>query len=246
MSLPNLTIPFELPIDIPLLVHPAVVHFVIAIPIVILMIEIINLGFKKRALSFLSLFLMVVVAVAMSAAYFTGSVDGKEAYSLLVSEGQAELKEHKLLGIYLVYGSLVMIFLKLLFMAFSKIVARLFFLLILIGFIAVTLKQGKDGGELVYEYGANNKAVSTVNDKLDDLQEEYDELEEESKNSEAETKLKELQDKYDALVKSSKESTEKKEEVIVDTSKTEPKEAVVEKIEDNKTEVSDSNDSNGS
>ncbi len=233
MSLPNITIPFELPVDIPLLVHPAIVHFVIAIPIVILLIEIINLGLKKRTLSFLSLSLMIIVAVAMSVAYFTGTVDGKEAYSLLVSEGQAELKEHKLLGIYLVYASLAMIALKLLFMLFSQVVARLFFIVLLIGFIAVTLKQGKDGGELVYEYGANNQAVTAIEEKLDELQDEYDELEEESKNasqnSEAETKLKELQEKYDALVKS------QTKEVTVETTES--------KTEENTTQSTDSNGS---
>ena len=215
MSLPNITFPFELPLDIPLLVHPAVVHFAVAIPIVILMLEVINLFFKKRAISILSLFLIFIVIASMSVAYFTGTVDGKEAYSLLVAEGQAELKEHKLLGIYLAYASVVLLLLKLLFMAFSQIVARLFFIILLMGFIAVTLKQGKDGGELVYEYGANNQAVASIKEKLEELQEEYDELKEESgesKDSETDAKVKELQEKYDALLKSSKETTDTKSE----------------------------------
>jgi len=172
---------------------------------------------------------MVVVAVAMSAAYFTGTVDGKEAYSLLVSEGQAELKEHKLLGVYLVYASIVMIVLKLLFMAFSKTVARLFFIVLLIGFIAVTLKQGKDGGELVYEYGANNEAVVAVEEKLEELQEEYDELEEKSKSansdsSEVKKELKELQEKYDTLLKTKEQSANTDSSDVVDTPKADAKE----------------------
>ncbi|NEW59794.1 hypothetical protein GSY74_00725, partial [Sulfurovum sp. bin170] len=228
MSLPNLTIPFELPLDIPVLIHPAVVHFAVAIPIVILLLEIINLVFKRRAISVLSLFLIIIVVVAMGASYFTGAVDGKEAYSLLVAEGQAELKEHKLLGIYLVYASVALLLLKLLFMAFSRVVARLFFILLLVGFIALTLKQGKDGGELVYKYGANNEAVSSMEDKLEELQDEYDELKEDSKatkdsgedkksdSNETAIKLKELQEKYDALVKNSEESTDN--ESTVETS----------------------------
>ncbi len=102
MTLPNLTIPFELPFDVPLLLHPAIIHFVIAVPIVILLLEIINLFFKRRAISVLSLFLIFLVVASMIGAYFTGVADGKEAYPLLASEGQEELKEHKLLGIYLV------------------------------------------------------------------------------------------------------------------------------------------------
>ncbi len=69
----------------------------------------------------------------MAASYFTGVADGKEAFSLLSPEGKEQLKEHKLIGIYLVYISGAMILLKLLWMAFSKVVARLFFIFMLIG-----------------------------------------------------------------------------------------------------------------
>jgi uncharacterized membrane protein len=209
MSLPNITVPFELPLDIPVLMHPAVVHFVIAIPVVILLLEIINLFFKKRAISVLSLFLIVVVAVAMGAAYFSGGIDGKEAYSLLASEGQAELKEHKLLGAYLLYASVALLILKLLFMAFSQMVGRLFFILILVGFIAVTLKQGKEGGELVYKYGANSEAVSELEDKLEELQEEYDELKEESASKKEEVVKEEVNEEPE---KQEIEVVEKREE----------------------------------
>ena len=188
MSLPNLTVPIELPIDIPVLLHPALVHFAIAIPVIVLLLEFINLFFKKRALSVFSLFLIAVVVIMMATAYFTGSTDGKEAYSALATAGQAELKEHKLLGAYLLYGSIALLVIKLIFMLFSNIIARLFFLLILIGFTAVTLKQGHDGGELVYKYGANNQAIEDIKsdkddlkDELDELQEKYDELKAEAK-----------------------------------------------------------------
>lgn len=200
MSLPTITIPtVPLPFDIPVLLHPAVVHFVVAIPVVVILLEIINLFFKKRALSVFSLFLISLVALFMVSAYFTGSVDGKEAYSLLSSEGQADLKAHKLMGAYLVYGSLAMVVLKLLFMAFSKVVARLFFILILIGFTAGILKQGKEGGELVYKYGANNEAIADVSSDKDDLQDELDEL----------------QEKYDELKESAASKTEATKEEAV-------------------------------
>jgi uncharacterized membrane protein len=246
MSLPNIPFPFELSVDIPLLVHPAVVHFVVAIPVVILLLEIINLVFKKRAISVLSLFLILIVVASMGVAYFAGVVDGKEAYSLLVADGQAELKEHKLLGAYLVYASVALFILKILFMAFSQVVARLFFIVLLIGFISVTLKQGKDGGELVYEYGANSKAVALVEKKLEKLQDKYSKIEEEKKESEdseeTANKIKELQAKYDALVESSKDKSEvnetkvevTEEEPTVET----PTKVEVEKVESNETSSS--------
>jgi uncharacterized membrane protein len=199
MSLPMIPpIPVELPIDIPILLHPAIVHFAIAIPIVVILLEIINLFFKKRALSVFSLFLISVLAIIMVGAYFTGSADGKEAFPLLSEVAKSDLKAHKLLGTYLTYGSVVLLVLKLLFMALSNTIARLFFVIVLIGFTAVTLKQGHEGGELVYKYGVNNEAVANIasdkddlKDELDELQEKYDELKESSSTKAEEVKSEE-------------------------------------------------------
>ncbi len=224
MSLPNLTIPIELPIDIPVLLHPAIVHFAIAIPIVVVLLEFINLFFKKRALSVFSLFLILVIAVIMAGAYFTGLTDGKEAFSALSSAGQAELKEHKLLGVYIVYGSLALVVLKLLFMLFSNIIARLFFLFILIGFTAVTLKQGHDGGDLVYKYGANSQAIEDIKSDKDDLKDELDEL----------------QEKYDELKSSVSEA--KKESEVKEKEENTPK--TTENNSTNETNTTESNNTN--
>lgn len=192
MTLPAISIPeIPLPLEIPELLHPAIVHFVIAIPVVVLLLEIYNLIVKRRSISVFSLFLLVIVAVAMFGAYLTGGVDGKATWDMLSSDGQADLKAHKLLGIYLVYGSLALVVLKALFMFIQKTVAKIAFILILIGFIAVTLNQGKEGGELVYKYGANNTAVADVQSNLEDAIEEKEELKE----------------KYDELLEKSKEQT---------------------------------------
>jgi len=202
MSLPVIPpIPVELPIDIPILLHPAIVHFAIAIPIVIILLEIVNLFAKKKALSVFSLFLIFVLALVMVGAYFTGGADGKETFSLLSEAGKSDLKEHKLLGTYLAYGSVALLVLKLLFMALSNTIARLFFVLIVIGFTAVTLKQGHEGGELVYKYGANSEAIANVlsdkddlKDELDELQEKYDELKESASAKAEEVKSQESKD----------------------------------------------------
>jgi len=162
MSLPDITIPFNLPVDIPFGYHPAIVHFVVAIPVIVLLLELINVVARKRALSVFSLFLMLLLGVAMVSAYYTGITDGKEASALLSPEGKSALKEHKLIGTYLVYISGAMILLKLLFMMFSNVIAKLFYIFILIGFIALVLVQGEEGGELVYKYGANNEALANI------------------------------------------------------------------------------------
>lgn len=179
MPLPPITIPeIPIPLEIPELLHPAIVHFIIAIPIIILLLEIYNLIVKRPSISVFSLLMLIVVAVAIFASYLTGTVDGKSAWDALGAEGQSELKEHKLLGMYLVYASLGLVVLKILFMAIGKTFGRVLFILILGGFIAVTLFQGKEGGELVYKYGANVEAVSNIKSDLEDAIEERDELQE--------------------------------------------------------------------
>ena len=218
MTLPALSIPeIPLPLEIPELLHPAIVHFVIAIPIVVFLLELYNLGVKRRSISLFSLFLLVIVAVAMFAAYLTGGIDGKATWDILSSEAQSELKAHKLLGIYLVYASFGLVLFKLLFMAIRKTIGRVLFILILGGFIAVTLNQGKEGGELVYKYGANNEMVVELKDELADAAEES---EDDDATEKLQSALDTLQTKYDALLEESKKTTapEVKAEEKEDTS----------------------------
>jgi len=204
IDLPAISIPaIPLPIEIPEIIHPAIVHFAIAIPVVILLLEIYNLAARRKTISAFSLFLIILVAVVMVGAYLTGSVDGKATWDMLSTDGQGDLKAHKLLGIYLVYASLALVVLKLLTMAIRKTVARILFILILGGFIAVTLFQGKEGGELVYKYGANSERVADMASDGDDAKEELEEAEE---------KVTELQAKYDELVASSKKDETANEE----------------------------------
>lgn len=188
MNLPPLSLPqVQLPFDVPVLMHPPVDHFAIALPILILLIEIINLVAKKRAISVLSLFMLLLTVIAAGAAYYTGGIDGREAFDLLSPEGQEELKEHKVLGTYLMLFSAVVLLFKLISMMISKGLAKAIYLFMLIVFVAGILKQGKDGGELVYEFGANVEAVKALDDKNFDLQEEIDELKEQIAESEEAT-----------------------------------------------------------
>ncbi len=236
IDLPAISIPeIPLPIEIPEIIHPAIVHFAIAIPVVIFLLEIYNLVAKRRSISLFSLFLLIVVAVAMFGAYLTGGVDGKAAWDMLSSDGQADLKAHKLLGIYLVYGSVALVVFKLLFMAIRKTIGRVIFILILGGFIAATLYQGKEGGELVYKYGANNEMVADMQSNGDDAKEELEEAEE---------KLSELQEKYDALIAENKEAETVKEEAPKQAETPVAEEEKKEEAESNETASTETNSSN--
>ena len=171
MELPNISIPKaiidSIPIDqVPTLMHPALVHFAIVLPIMIVLLELVNIIVKRsetadepkgRGVSTLSFILVLSMVVIFALTYITGSVDGKEALDTLSKAGQAELAEHKLIGTYLVYGSLALLLFKLIALI-SGVKGRVLFLVLAIAFAGSSLKQGKDGGELVYKYGSNVEA----------------------------------------------------------------------------------------
>ena len=171
MTLPEIVLPkIVLPFDIPVLVHPLVVHFLIALPVVILLLELMNLMMKKKAVGGVSFLLIILTVTAAIGAYFTGLVDGKEAYPALSEVAKSALAEHKLLGTYLMLGSMALLFLKLLAMTGNKLLKALY-IFALIAFVVVMFKQGKEGGELVYVEGLNVEAVKILDDKIFDLEE---------------------------------------------------------------------------
>jgi len=182
MALPS--IPFEipsietlgLPFDIPTLIHPAVVHFMIALPIIVLLLEVVNLIMRKRAIGGVNFLLLFFVALVSVVAYVTGVADGKEA-SVIDAVIKDELLEHKLLGTWLMLASLVVFFFKFISATTQNGVIKAFYLVVLIGFVVGILKQGQEGGELVYEYGVNVKAMKKIDAKIFDLEEKIEILE---------------------------------------------------------------------
>jgi len=191
MTLPVIDIPFKLPFDVPLLVHPIFVHFAVAIPIIVLLIEVVNLKAKNRAVSLTSLFLLTLAMLVYVGAFYSGKADGSEAFALLNDDAKGDLKFHKLLGTYLVYGTGVLFLLKVFAMAVKQNWARTIFLLTLLVFIGLLFKQGEEGGELVYKHGVNVKPVSALQDKIDDMQYNIDDLKAQLKKAKAECAAKE-------------------------------------------------------
>jgi len=218
MQLPALKLPqIELPFDIPLLLHPPIDHFAIAIPVLVLLIEVVNLFLKKRALGVLTFFLLILGMLAAVAAYLTGVSDGKETFDLLAQAGQEELKEHKLLGSYLVIASALVVILKMLSALLRKGALKALYLLVLVLFVVGMLKQGKEGGELVYEHGANVSKVKALDDALFDCKDELGDAQEEAKKAAAEAKkAAEALSKPSAAVRS-KERAATTESLATDT-----------------------------
>ena len=228
MELPALKLPqIPLPFDIPALLHPPVVHFVIAIPILVLIVEIINLIAKKRAIGVITFFVLILGMIATVAAYLTGTVDGKEAFDALSQAGQAELKEHKLLGTYLVLGSAVVVVFKMISAILQKGLAKAMYLLVLIVFTLGILKQGKDGGELVYVYGAYVERVANLDSELFDVKEELDELKEETKSisEKVEKKAAEIKEATKEVTAAAQEKAAAVKESVSDAAETVAKKA---------------------
>jgi len=212
MELTPIKIPeIPLPFDIPALMHPPVDHFIIALPIVVLLLEIINLFAKKKAIGVVSFFLIILTVVAAVAAYLTGSADGKAAWDLLSEAGQSALKDHKILGTYLMLASAVVLLFKLLSAIINRALMKGLFLFVLIFFVAGILKQGKEGGELVYTHGANVKIVKIKDDALFDCQDDLSDYVAEEKEAEEEAKAA-AEAKKTEESKSTETVTEKKVE----------------------------------
>ncbi len=169
MTLPEIVLPkIDLPFNIPVLLHPAIDHFLIALPVVILLLEITNLMMKKKAVGGVSFFLLILTVLLSIGAYLSGLVDGKEAYPLLTESAKVALSEHKLLGIYLMLGSVVVLVLKLFAMTGNGILKALY-IFTLMAFVVMMLNQGKEGGELVYKHGINVAQVQVEKEKTKQL-----------------------------------------------------------------------------
>jgi len=243
MSLPQITIPaVNIPFDIPTLLHPALAHFAIAIPVLVVIAEICNLFIKGKGIKIMSSLFMFLLIVIFFGMYLTGVHDGKVA----IDNGfgaVGELKEHKLLGIYIFYASIFVFVLKLISLAVSKTGFKVFYILVLIGFLAGILHQGKEGGELVYEHGAN---VQMQKDDFDDDEDEeatptVKEQKHESveKKAEATEKVEKAEKKEEtkAPAAEAKKEVSKDEHKAVEESKKEAEKAVEETKEEAKTQV---------
>jgi uncharacterized membrane protein len=159
ITIPNIPLPFEIPATI----HPLFVHFAIALPVVIFLIEFMNLFIKRKSIGVVSFILLVVTSVVMFGGYLTGITDAELAKETISGDAKALLEEHKQFGIYLVYLSGVVLLFKVVSAIFRSFYLKTLFLISLVGFIGTTLLTGKKGGELVYHNGVNVKIQSDSN-----------------------------------------------------------------------------------
>jgi len=160
-----------------MLLHPPVVHFAVALPVVASVFGLLYLVRRSEGLSRISARLTVFAALAMIAAWYTGSQAGPKIYDYLGAAGQHELLEHKELGLYLAVAFGVIALLQFAGCRLKKFGLEALAILALLGATAVVFAQGKDGGEIVYKYGQPFKAPMIL-DSLEEAQNTADEEEE--------------------------------------------------------------------
>jgi uncharacterized membrane protein len=149
------------------MIHPATAHFAIVLPIVALVFGLIYLFTKTEGMSKISSRLYLFAAIAMALVWYTGSQAGPEIYDYLSSAGQTTLREHKDFGLYLAFAMGAIALLKMLGCKMKNFALETVATLLLVGATAVTLYQGKIGGEITYNHGMPFKAYM-MEDSLDE------------------------------------------------------------------------------
>ena len=160
-----------------MMLHPATVHFAMVLPVVASVFGLIYLFKRDELMSKISSRATLIAALAMIGVWYTGNQAGPEIYDYLSEAGKHELMEHKALGLYLAIAMAVIAVLKLAGCLMKKFIIEAVAIVLLLGATAVTFAQGKDGGEIVYNYGMPFKAYM-IEDSLKDAYNDAEEAEE--------------------------------------------------------------------
>ena len=138
--------------------HPPVVHFAVVLPIITTIFYLTYLKKQHTSLLKTTEYFVYATVIFIVAAWYTGGHDGKMAYEALLmnsDEGVEELKEHAGLGQMLaIFSVAVLVMFKLAQNRANRYLNWIVAASLIFVTVAV-LKQGKDGGELVYKYAAN-------------------------------------------------------------------------------------------
>jgi uncharacterized membrane protein len=141
-----------------MMIHPATAHFAMALPVVASVFGLAYLYSKTEIMSKIATRTTLVAALAMIAAWYTGSQAGPEIYDYLSEAGKHELVEHKQLGLYLAIAMGIIALIQITGCKMKNFGLQALAIILLLGATATTFLQGKHGGELVYNYGMPFKA----------------------------------------------------------------------------------------
>lgn len=173
MILPEINLPFLDSISsIPLNMHAYLIHFAIVLPIILLLLEIANIIFKRRAIDIINIGLIVLLLISIMGAYITGTVDAQSTLSLGQKDISNAIMEHKTIGIYiLLFGIAFIAIFKIIALFAQKSLYSILYIFMIILFIFMIFTESKTGRELVDKYGINVTKVSQMNKIQIDLNE---------------------------------------------------------------------------
>jgi len=141
-----------------MMIHPASVHFAMVLPVVAAAFGVAYMISKKEILAKITARTTLVAALAMIAAWYTGNQAGPQIFEYLSEAGKHELLEHKELGLYLAIAMALIAILQIAGCRLKKFGLQTLATILLIATMFTTFLQGKDGGEIVYNYGMPFKA----------------------------------------------------------------------------------------
>ena len=136
-----------------MMLHPATAHFAIALPLVASVLGAIYLVKRDSFTAKLSSFAIVLTAIAIGVAWYTGNQAGPKIFEFLSPDGKHELLEHKALGLYLAIAMGIIAVVKVIGCQLKKFTLEAVAIVATFIIAGAVLLQGKDGGEIVYEYG---------------------------------------------------------------------------------------------
>ncbi|MEO1937585.1 MAG: hypothetical protein ABGW85_03010 [Sulfurimonas sp.] len=181
-----------------MMIHPATAHFAMVLPVVASILGVVYLLSREEIMSKIAARATLAAALAMIAAWYTGTQAGPEIYNFLSEAGKEELREHKALGTYLAIAMGIIALIQIAGCRMRKFGLELLAIVLLIGAMATTFKQGKDGGEIVYNYGQPFKAFM-IQELLNDAIKEADDVDED------EAKVELYEDAIDEVMSVSQE-----------------------------------------
>jgi len=151
-----------------ILLHPPLVHFAIVLPMVALVFQLAFSVSNNYSYSQWSARFLIVSALIMIGAWYTGGLEGKDVYPLLTEEGQEVLKSHKNLGLYVMIATVILAIVKVVACKSRNVVLETIVFVGLLAIASSVAYQGLIGGEVVYKHGGGIEKHSDGLDCLDD------------------------------------------------------------------------------
>lgn len=168
------------------MLHPAIAHFAISLPIISLILGIAYLIKPSELMSKISSRFLLFAAIFVVIAYFTGRDDAQEVFSDLSAEGKALLGQHAKLGLYLAIGMGITAVIKMYGCIKNMFKVELIAIVLLLLISGATLYQGKMGGQLTFEYGAHVKAAQDLGKQVKMMKEELSMCEDDDEDEDEE------------------------------------------------------------